>query len=242
MFMIYYMFIIEVILCVKLYGHTHWKVHHWPLEADNICKLNMLSVQKRLNAKLSWNFTLNVVKICSQFGVKQLFVNCLFIVFTGKVLRVWSSVSNQHYPGAGVQHMRQTDCQGCGEVAVQHTWKSLKTHVLWSNLLCVFTHRCAGWVQWHYLRIWTNLLREDSHHGGTVFRAIHLYSTNQIRKSGFCRTHLAITISHLTTSYCRASCTTLTRWGSFLVSLRTFSTISLLWMKTWNSTSRYVMS
>lgn len=45
-------------------------------------------------------------------------------------------------------------------------------HVLWSNL-CVFTRRCAVRVQWHYLCIWTNLFWEDSHHGGTVFRAIN---------------------------------------------------------------------
>lgn len=37
----------------------------------------------------------------------------------------------------------------------------------------------------------------------------------------------------------RASCTTLTRWASSLASLRTFSTTSLQWTKTWNSTSRW---
>lgn len=37
-----------------------------------------------------------------------------------------------------------------------------------NNLLSCFSHRCSGWIQWHYLRIRTNRLREDSHHGGTV--------------------------------------------------------------------------
>lgn len=58
---------------------------------------------------------------------------------------------------------------------------------------------------------------------------------------------IAITISLLilafsVTSCVRASCTTLTRWVSFLALLRTFSTTSLPWMKTLNSTSRCCVS
>lgn len=35
------------------------------------------------------------------------------------------------------------------------------------NLFLLFLpRRCSVWIQWHYFRIWTNLLREDSHHGG----------------------------------------------------------------------------
>lgn len=54
---------------------------------------------------------------------------------------------------------------------------SLKNEIQIKMIVCLFfcpvsSHRCSGWIQWHYLRIWTNRLREDSHHGGTVFRAI----------------------------------------------------------------------
>lgn len=38
---------------------------------------------------------------------------------------------------------------------------SLMSHVLFSS-------RCAGWLQWDHLRIWTDVLREDTHHGGAV--------------------------------------------------------------------------
>ncbi|MED6249026.1 hypothetical protein ATANTOWER_008292, partial [Ataeniobius toweri] len=37
----------------------------------------------------------------------------------------------------------------------------------------------------------------------------------------------------------RESCMILTRWASFHALLRIFSITSLLWMKTWNSTSRF---
>lgn len=51
---------------------------------------------------------------------------------------------------------------------------------------------------------------------------------------------IAITISLLSVTSCfRASCTILTRWVLFLALLRTFSTTSLPWMKTLNSTLRY---
>lgn len=43
------------------------------------------------------------------------------------------------------------------------------------NLIFLFflAYRCAVWIQWHYLRIWTNLLREDSHYGGKFSFDVH---------------------------------------------------------------------
>lgn len=32
--------------------------------------------------------------------------------------------------------------------------------------------RCSGWIQWHHFRIWTDLLREDSHHGGNTHQEV----------------------------------------------------------------------
>lgn len=66
-------------------------------------------------------------------------MNCLllFLVYTGKVLCVWSSVSDQHHPGASLQHLRQADCQGCGWADKQIWIFPISEHML-CNLICCF--------------------------------------------------------------------------------------------------------
>lgn len=70
-------------------------------------------------------------------GVKSLFV-C-----AGEVVYVWSSVSHQHHPGAGVQHLRQADCQGYGWTAESKASDEWNVCAVLSSLVVFFSQMCC---------------------------------------------------------------------------------------------------
>lgn len=53
--------------------------------------------------------------------------------------------------------------------AVQWAEVVLRELMNLSHLL--FPFRCAGWIQWHHLCLWADILWEDSHYGGEMFVA-----------------------------------------------------------------------